>query len=277
MIQFAPAKINLRLEIIGRRPDGYHLLQSVMAPVSIFDELTFSPAEEGVSFTCSDPELPMDDNNLVVKAAKAVLTEASCSRGVRIHLAKKIPSAAGLGGGSSDAATTLLSVRELFSLAISDERLHTLATGLGADVPFFLYRSACLVEGIGEKVSKYTVASGLPVALIKPVEGLSTPRVYQALNWPLTHHRKAHNLPASLGDLHTVCAWLRNDLEAPAEALLPRIADGKKLLQDQGAAGVRMSGSGPTIFGIFNRQEEAVQACDFAKRQGWWAFACSTQ
>ncbi|NLH49442.1 MAG: 4-(cytidine 5'-diphospho)-2-C-methyl-D-erythritol kinase [Myxococcales bacterium] len=277
MIQLAPAKINLRLEIIGRRPDGYHLLQSVMVPISLYDELTFSPAATGVQFTCSDPGLPTGDDNLVVRAAKAILSAASCSRGVKIHLDKNIPSAAGLGGGSSDAATTLMSVRDLFSLAISDERLHDLAAGLGADVPFFLYRSACLVEGIGEKVSKYTVASGLPVALIKPAEGLSTPRVYQALNWPLTHHRKAHNLPASLGDLHTVCAWLRNDLEAPAEALLPRIADGKKLLRDQGATGVQMSGSGPTIFGIFNRQEEAVQACDDAKRQGWWAFACSTR
>ena len=277
MIQLAPAKINLRLEIIGRRPDGYHLLQSVMVPISLYDELTFSPAEAGVHFTCSDPGLPTGDDNLVVRAAKAILNAASCSRGVKIHLVKNIPSAAGLGGGSSDAATTLLSVRELFSLTITDERLHDLATGLGADVPFFLYRSACFVEGIGEKVSQYAVASGLPVALIKPEEGLSTPRVYQALNWPLTHQRKAHNLPASLGDLHTVCAWLRNDLEAPAEALLPRIADGKKLLRDQGAAGVQMSGSGPTIFGIFNRQEEAVQACDNAKRQGWWAFACFTR
>lgn len=276
MIQYAPAKINLRLEIIGRRPDGYHLLQSIMVPLSLRDELTFEPAERDVRLTCSDPTLPTDDGNLVVRAAKAVLAEAGSAAGVRIHLDKNIPSAAGLGGGSSDAATTLLAVRELFSLPVSDARLHALATDLGADVPFFLYRSACLVEGIGEKVSIYKVASGLAVALIKPPEGLSTPRVYQALNWPLTHQVKAHKLPASLGDAHTVCAWLRNDLEAPAEALLPRIADGKKLLREQGAIGVRMSGSGPTIFGIFNRREEAVQAREIAKRQDWWAVACFT-
>jgi 4-diphosphocytidyl-2-C-methyl-D-erythritol kinase len=277
MVCEAPAKVNLRLEIVGRREDGYHLLQSIMVPLSLADELSFEPAARGVEFTCDDPGLPVGDGNLVVRAAKSLLAAAGNGRGARIHLIKRVPSAAGLGGGSSDAATTLLCLRDLFGLPVSSEKMQALALGLGADVPFFLARSACLVRGIGEHVAPYEVMAGLPLALVKPAAGLSTPQVYQALGWPLTRRIDPPKLPPSLGTPESICAWLRNDLEAPALSLLPAVGECKQLLRTMGALGVQMSGSGPTVFGIFASDREAVRARDAAQARGWWSCACVTR
>jgi 4-diphosphocytidyl-2-C-methyl-D-erythritol kinase len=273
----APAKINLRLQVVGRRADGYHLLHSIMVPLTLADEIRFERAASGVHFTTDDPNLPTGEDNLVVQAAKALLQAAGHSRGVTIHLTKRTPAAAGLGGGSSDAATVLLGLREFFELEVTDERLAELAVGIGADVPFFLKRTACLAEGIGDKLTPYPVMSGLPLALVKPRAGLATPRVYQALNWPLTQKVHPPILPPSFGDLPTVCAWLHNDLEAPAEGLLPQITECKALLRQAGAAGVMMSGSGPTVFGIFSTHQQAVRACALAEARGWWALPCFTR
>jgi 4-diphosphocytidyl-2-C-methyl-D-erythritol kinase len=269
----ARAKINLRLEVVGRRADGYHLLQSIMAPISLADELLLEPAKKGVHLTCDDPTLPTGAKNLVVRAAIALLAETGDPRGVRIHLIKRIPQAAGLGGGSSDAAATLLAVRELLGLPVTDERLHQLAVGLGADVPFFLMGRACVARGVGEVLQPFRVPAGLPLALVKPREGLSTPEVYRALGWPLTRQVKPSTLPRSLRDGPMVCAWLRNDLEAPAVALLPHVAECKELLRGAGALGVQMSGSGPTVFGIFDDPAAAARACARAKRKRLWAHA----
>lgn len=210
----------------------------------------------------------------MVRAAKALLAEAGETRGVRIHLVKRIPQAAGLGGGSSDAAATLRAVRELLDLPVSDRRLRELAVGLGADVPFFLKDQACVAKGIGEVLRPYRVPKGLPLALVKPREGLSTPEVYRALGWPLTRRVKPSTLPPALRDGEMVCAWLRNDLEPPAIALLPRVAECKELLLGAGALGVQMSGSGPAVFGIFDDPTAAARACNLARRKRWWAQAC---
>ncbi len=271
----APAKINLRLEIIGRRPDGYHLLQSIMAPITLADEITVEHADHGVQFTCDDETLPGGWRNLVVRAAAMLLAEVNETRGVRIHLAKRIPQAAGLGGGSSDAAATLQAVRDLLNLPVSNERLQHMAVGIGADVPFFLVGGACVARGIGEILEPFRVPRNLPITLIKPAEGLSTPDVYRALAWPLTRQVKPTTLPRSLKDGAAVCAWLRNDLEAPAISLLPQVAECKELLLDAGALGAQMSGSGATVFGIFKNPAAAARACTLAKRKQWWAHACA--
>lgn len=272
----APAKINLRLEIVGRRADGYHLLRSIMVPVTLADYLHFEPAAAGIEFTCDDPTIPTGDDNLVVRAAKRLLAEAGNSRGLTIHLEKRIPAAAGLGGGSSDAATTLMGVRTLFDLDIDMERLQQIAVELGADVPFFLARSARLAEGIGEQLTPYEVTPGIPLALVKPQAGLSTPDVYRTLDWPLTQKWTVNKLPPSIGDPKSACAVLHNDLEPPAALLLPEVSECKSFLRDQGAAGVLMSGSGPTVFGIFERGRDAKQACERARTRGWWAYPCGT-
>jgi 4-diphosphocytidyl-2-C-methyl-D-erythritol kinase len=276
MIREAPAKINLRLEIVGRRVDGYHQLRSIMVPVTLTDRLTFEVIESGVEFTCDDPTIPGNGANLVVRAAKALLAETGAARGVKIHLEKRIPSAAGLGGGSSDAATTLLAVRDLLALEIEAKTLHNVAIKLGADVPFFLANSSCLIQGIGEDVQPYNVKSDLVLALVKPSRGLSTPEVYRALNWPLTQKVKLNKLPPAIGDLESACANLCNDLEPPARELLPEVVDCKEFLRAQGAAGVLMSGSGPTVFGIFDDNRRAEAACEAARERQWWAYSCRT-
>jgi 4-diphosphocytidyl-2-C-methyl-D-erythritol kinase len=276
MIREAAAKINLRLEIVGRRADGYHLLQSIMVPLTLADELSFEHALAGITLTCDDPTLPTGDENLVVRAAKAFFEETQYTGGVKLHLKKRIPAAAGLGGGSSDAATTLLGLADFLDLTVAGNRLHAIATELGADVPFFLAGRACVARGVGEELEPYDVLKGLPLALVKPPQGLATPQVYRALDWPLTRQTEPPKLPGSLQDLASVCAWLRNDLEAPAERLLPQIGECKELLRSEGAAAVQMSGSGPTVFGIFGTSQEAVRACESAERLGWWACSCAT-
>jgi len=272
----APAKINLRLEIVGRRSDGYHLLRSIMVPITLADRLNFTAGGDTVEFSCDDPAIPVGDGNLVVQAAKALLAEVGDGRGVQIHLEKRIPAAAGLGGGSSDAAATLLGLRELFDLDIDLEELQRLAVKLGADVPFFLARSACVAEGIGEQLTPYGVSPGIPLALVKPQAGLATPDVYRALDWPLTQKGTVNKLPPSIEDPHAACAVMRNDLEPPAMRLLPEVFECKSFLQQEGAAGVLMSGSGPTVFGIFERGRDAKDACEKAEQRGWWAKTCHT-
>lgn len=272
MHRMAPAKVNLHLEIIGRREDGYHLLQSIMAPVSLADTISFQRTGKDIIFTCDDPTLPTGDDNLVVRAAKVVTAEIAQPLGVKIHLAKRIPAAAGLGGGSSDAATVLLGLRELFQLPISDDRLHMLAVSLGADVPYFLKGTACLATGIGERLTPYAIGKRWPITLIKPRAGLATPSVYRALAWPLTRQVEPHKLPPALGDLPAICAALHNDLEAPAVSLLPEITECKRHLQEHGAAGVLMTGSGPTVFGIFTQRRQAIAASESAAKRDWWSF-----
>ncbi len=247
-----------------------------MAPISLFDRLHFEPADNGIDFSCSDPTLPTDGTNLVVKAAKALLEEAGSTQGVKIHLEKQIPAAAGMGGGSSDAAATLLGVRDLFGIDIDNRKLHELALGLGADIPFFLKQSACLAEGIGEELTPYNVKAGIALALVKPRQGLATPEVYRALNWPLTQKVKLNKLPPSIGGPESACAVLCNDLEAPAMRLMPQISECKGFLREQGAVGALMSGSGPTVFGIFEERKQAEAACVAATERDWWSFACNT-
>jgi len=276
MLIQARAKINLRLEVLGRRQDGYHELQMIMAPIDLADELTLERSDhDRIHFTCDDDNLPTGEDNLVVRAAKVILAEAGVDQGVSIHLRKRIPVAAGLGGGSSDAAAVLMGLREFFALDVAEHKLHQLALQLGADVPFFLMKQACLVRGIGEKLTPFSVPSGLALALVKPQAGLSTAEVYQALGWPLTEVRKATNLPLSFGDGDVVSAWLRNDLEAPATQRMPQIKTCKNMLLDAGAQGALMSGSGPTVFGIFPDSADAVSACERARNENFWAQPCT--
>ncbi|MDP8222133.1 MAG: 4-(cytidine 5'-diphospho)-2-C-methyl-D-erythritol kinase [Candidatus Lernaella stagnicola] len=277
MHQDAPAKINLRLEIVGRRADGYHLLRSIMVPISLADRLSLHLTKtRDIEFSCDSPNIPTDGTNLVVRAAKALQQAAGVDLGAKIHLEKRIPASAGLGGGSSDAAATLMGLRQLWKVEIDDARLSALALELGADVPFFLAESACLAEGVGERLNPYHVKAGIALALVKPERGLSTPEVYRALNWPLTQKVKLNKLPPSIGDQDAACALLRNDLEDPATRLMPQVSECKAFLREQGAVGVLMTGSGPTVFGIYNERKQAERACEVARQRNWWAFACDT-
>ncbi|HUB87600.1 MAG TPA: 4-(cytidine 5'-diphospho)-2-C-methyl-D-erythritol kinase, partial [Verrucomicrobiae bacterium] len=180
----SPCKVNLSLNILGKRPDGFHELETVMQPVNLCDELVFERGGDEIQLSCSDKKLPADSRNLIFRAAENFRVAAKVSGGVKIHLEKKIPLAAGLGGGSGNAATTLLALNELFERPLPLEKLYELAAALGSDVPFFLQDKPALATGRGEKIQpleKFPALDGKAFLLIHPGFGISTPWAYQNL------------------------------------------------------------------------------------------------
>jgi 4-diphosphocytidyl-2-C-methyl-D-erythritol kinase len=268
----SPCKVNLLLNILGRRPDGFHELETVFHPVRLFDRLTFSRGGSGgIELTCSDPSLPTDSTNLVHRAAIAFLAMAEISEGVRIHLVKQIPMAAGLGGGSGNAATTLLGLNELFGAPLSVAQLQAIAATLGSDVNFFLQAKPALATGRGEKVEAlddFPALHGAYFLLIHPGFGISTPWAYQnlarfpsALNGTPGRARKLISL-LQTADLATAGREFYNSLEAPALEKYPVLALSQEFLREQGAAATLMSGSGSTTFALFRDQATAETALE---------------
>jgi len=261
MQRLAPAKINLSLHVLGKRPDGYHDLASVMQKISIYDELTFSRLDVGIKLCCPGTDLPTDGKNLVYRAARAIFQHAGYTGGVEIVLTKRIPSAAGLGGGSSDAAATLVALNDLCSLNVSQSDLLKLGAKLGADVPFFVFGSRAFATGIGDELQVLPDFPPLNIILINPAFELSTRKVYENLNLALTKKKNNYSIPRfyALGD---VIRELHNDLEAVSFRMHPQLNAFKQLLLDEGALGALMSGSGPTLFGIFADEKSAKEAQD---------------
>jgi 4-diphosphocytidyl-2-C-methyl-D-erythritol kinase len=265
----SPCKVNLLLNILGKRPDGFHELETVFHPVNLFDRLSFKRGGVGIQLTCSDPTLPTDATNLVHRAATAFLAAAGLSEGVHIHLAKQIPLAAGLGGGSGNAATTLLGLNELFGFPLSSEQLHPLAATLGSDVNFFLQAKPALATGRGEKVEAledFPALRGARFFLIHPGFGISTPWAYQnlarfpaALNGTPGRARKLISLLQTT-DLASAGREFYNSLEAPALEKYPVLALYQEFFHEHGAAATLMSGSGSTTFAIFRGQATAEAA-----------------
>jgi len=255
----APAKVNLFLHVLNKRPDGYHDIFSLMQKISLYDELSFAPRRSGVILHCSDKTLPVDENNLVVRAAKVILGHCGYPFGVDISLIKKIPLTAGLGGGSSDAATTLKALNKIFSFGLNRAQLMRLGAELGADVPFFLFGNKALACGIGDELKRAPSYPRLHFLLIKPPFELSTKMVYQSLNLRLTTEKNNYSIPQLLA-LDDIIKELRNDLESVSLKIHPELAVLKKMLLGCGALGALMSGSGPTVFGIYRSEKEAKQA-----------------
>lgn len=255
----SPCKVNLLLNILGRRADGFHELETILQSVNFCDRLTFESGGQGVTLTCSDANLPTDARNLVHRAATAFLQVARIGDGVRIHLAKHIPLAAGLGGGSGNAAITLLGLNELFGVPLPAGRLHEVAAALGSDVPFFLQTKPALGTGRGEKIQPldfFPALRGAVFLLIHPGFGIPTAWAYQKLaRFPAALNGKpgrAQKLVATLqgGDLHAVGRELYNSLESPALEKYPLLALFQEFLRDHGAAATLMSGSGSTTFAL---------------------------
>jgi 4-diphosphocytidyl-2-C-methyl-D-erythritol kinase len=182
----APAKINLFLKILRRRADGYHDIFSLMQKISIYDELIFAPLHRGIVLHCPGMNLPENDGNLIVRAAKAIFAYANYSGGIEITLIKKIPMTAGLGGGSSDAATTLLALNKICALKLKKNELMAIGAKIGADVPFFVFGNTALATGIGDKLKHLRNLPPLNLFLIKPPFDISTKMVYESLNLRLT-------------------------------------------------------------------------------------------
>jgi len=285
---FSPAKINFFLRILKKRSDGYHQLESFMVPLSFGDCLKVfrekNPSLENknlpISLKVLNEDLPEDANNLVFRAARAFRKMAQTHNGktfpsLKINLEKKIPIGAGLGGGSSNAASILMALNHLFGKPLSSEDLHQLACPLGADVPFFLLEKSAFAEGVGEILTPVTLREKLWFVLIFPNFSVSTKWVYENLDLNLTS--KALNgtmsAPNELANPENLNKLLRNDLEGVTLEKYPKLGEIKEKILSFGAEGALMSGSGPTLFGYFlgdSAEEKAQKAFRALREQKSW-------
>jgi len=259
-----PAKINTLLKVTGRRPNGYHELVSIMIPVEIFDLLEFEILQEkAIWIQSTGYPVPNDEKNLVHRAARSFLSRTGISHGVSIRLEKNIPVAAGLGGGSSDAAATLLMLNRVNSMPLTESDLREIAVELGADVPFFLNCKPSLATGIGEIIEPLEGWPEFWYVIVTPPIRISTMWVYQNLKLELTTKSSDCILANFRSETFKVANVLENDLENVTCAKFPIINTLKKLLVDAGAKGAMMSGSGPSVFGLFSSLANAADAEKF--------------
>lgn len=265
IIRNAYAKINLALDVVRRLLNGYHEVRMIMQTVDICDVLTFKKAEEGISLKVDNIELPTDGNNLICKAAKLLLETAGVCGGVDITLEKHIPIAAGMAGGSTDAAAALLAVNELYELGFSVEELKAFGVKIGADVPYCIEGGTALAEGIGEVLTPLVAPPHCYLVVAKPDINVSTKFVYENLRAnELKVHPDVDGMIADLhaGDLAGIAGKLGNVLETVTVPAYPIIQDIKNTLREQGALNALMSGSGPTVFGLFTNEEQALVAAE---------------
>lgn len=272
----APAKINYLLDVTGKRPDGYHDLRMIMQRVNLCDTITLTLTDTpGITVTCSSKNAPDGPGNIAWKAARALLDRADSRLGVNIEIIKNIPVAAGLGGGSSDAASVLMGMNTLLQLDLTDRQLMDIGRKLGADVPFFIFKKTALAEGIGEKLTPLPDMPKCWILLVNPAVPVSTAWVYRSLQ--LTSGRELNKLPEFFESIEDVVSILSNDLESVTIPAFPIIARIKARLTDLGAAGSMMSGSGPTVFGIFKTFDAAETARrEVAKDTNWFAATVET-
>lgn len=274
----ARAKVNLAIDVLHRREDGYHQLAMIAQSISLADRLVFTSRDRGISLSCSDPDLDSGEGNLVLRAARALhqLQPAGSRRGADIHLEKRIPVEAGLGGGSSDAAATLLALNRLWGLGLSLQILSEIGFSLGADIPFCMQGGTALVEGVGEKVTPLPPFPSLPLVLVKPPFGLSTAQVYRSLS--LDGGLQRPDLPSlmagiSRGVAEDTFPFMVNVLEEGTGNRRGEILSLKEELQAAGARKALMSGSGSVVFGFFQGREEAAGVASGFRSRGFWSQA----
>lgn len=292
----APAKINWFLNILGMRNDGFHEIQSLMQKITLYDELAFSPSDS-LQLTSDVPVAV--EQNLVYRAAMLLKETYGVREGASIHLDKKIPMGAGLGGGSSDAASALTGLNDLWSLDLSLNKLCEIAGSIGSDIPFFLYNSLCYVDGRGERISPRSVREKLHLLLVKPYFNISTLWAYKT--FALENHARTKNDPETGDTVHDaeltkkeekdnniehfirkieraeireLTGKVLNDLELVAIKNFPVIAEIKNRLLDRGALFSLMSGSGSTVFGVFDTKENAEKAS--REFDGFWTAVVET-
>jgi len=272
----APAKINLSLKILGPRSDEFHEIETLIAPISLYDELKIErrTSKQGIEFRCNDPSVPQGDDNLAVRAARAFLKKMKIKSGVVIELKKKVPHGAGLGGGSSDAASTLMALNELFEAKLTREALAKMAEGIGSDVSFFIFQSAAICRGRGELVSPIKLRKQLFVLLLKPQFGVPTAWAYQ--RW-----RGAREIPGvSYAAQEFVGQTFVNDLERSVFEKFVFLAQLKMWQLEQPEVGAALiSGSGSTVFAMMRESADARQLAKRAKAAldpELWTCACET-
>lgn len=260
----ALAKINLGLDVVRRREDGYHEVRMIMQTIQLYDRLDIKGTQEpGIQIQTNLSFLPVNENNLIYKAAKLLMDEFSITDGVSVKLDKRIPVAAGMAGGSTDAAAMLIGVNRLFSLGLTKRQLMERGVQIGADVPYCIMRGTALAEGIGEALSPLPPMVKCPVLIAKPSISVSTKFVYQNLKLDdTTIHPDIDRLIDDIKakNLHDIAAHMGNVLETVTIPNYPVIDEIKKHMLSNGAVGAMMSGSGPTVFGLFDDEDTAKKA-----------------
>lgn len=270
------AKINWTLEILGKRPDGYHELRTLLQTVSLADELIFEPAEQGIEIVCDHPDVPCDETNLVHRAARLLGNFAGIEKGIRVTINKRIPTAAGLGGGSSNAAVTLIALQKLWQFKLAPRDLFALGAKLGADVPFFFLGGTCLGVGRGDEVYPLGDIKADNILLVNAGIAVPTREVYLNLPARLTNPDAVHKMPTSFEAAYATVTTqdkqirLHNDLEPPVLLRHPLLGEIKERLKQTGASGVLMSGSGSTVFAIFDSEAARTDAQGELSQHGWW-------
>lgn len=265
------AKVNLGLDVLRRREDGYHEVNMVMQTVKLYDTLVLeAKEEEGITVRVDVGDIPTDENNLIARAARILYQHYPITKGVEITLTKRIPIAAGMAGGSTDAAATLVGMNHLFELGLNEERLKELGVRIGADVPYCIQGGTVLSQGIGEKLTALPKAPDCFLVIAKPDLFISTKEVYEKLDAAaLTWHPNIDAMVESIKqqDLTEIAANMGNVLETVTEREYPIISQLKQLLKEEGALNALMSGSGPTVFGIFSDEQKARKALEEVRRQ----------
>jgi 4-diphosphocytidyl-2-C-methyl-D-erythritol kinase len=272
----APAKLNLYLRVVGKRPDGYHDIETIFERIDLADELTMDLHPRTLEMSCSDPALPCGDGNLVMRAALLLRQEGGVSAGARLRLEKRIPIAAGLGGGSADAAAALTGLNRLWDLKFPHNRLLELASQLGSDVPFFLGAEAFAIgRGRGDRCEPLASSARLSHVLITPPERLSTADVYAGAQFNLTAGKPSISIVAHAlrnGSLGELAGGLWNDLAPEAIRRCPIIATIQASLREQGCFGALVSGSGSAVFGLLADGAQAQEAASRIRARaprGW--------
>ena len=264
------AKINLTLDVTGRRADGYHLVRMIMQSVTLCDTiyLTARP-EPGITLETDSPSIPADEHNLMWKAADKLIRTCGIREGIHMRLEKKIPAAAGLAGGSTDAAAVFTGMNDLFQLGLSREELMRMALPLGADIPYCILGGTALAEGIGEQLTPLPAMPACAILLARPDIEVSTPWAYRTLDdTEVIRHPDTEKMLGALkaGSLTDLASGLENVLEQVTAARYPVIEDIRQHMLACGAIGARMSGSGPTVFGIYKDKKEAASAAEELQR-----------
>jgi 4-diphosphocytidyl-2-C-methyl-D-erythritol kinase len=265
--KLSPAKVNLYLEVLGKRSDGYHDIKTLMQRISLCDEMFFAPVDHGITIHCPDSSLPEDENNIVFRAARTFLSDACTQMGIQVTIKKNIPLAAGLGGGSSNAATTLMALNEILHFPYTTSQLMKMASTLGADVPFFIFEKTAWGTGIGDQLTAVEDFPPLCFVIINPSFEISTKMVYDNFNFRLTKEPIEYK-SFDLSSIEDVARGLYNDLETVSIHFYPVLQQLKDLLLMEGASGALMSGSGPTVFGIFTEEEKALKAEESLRKLG---------
>jgi 4-diphosphocytidyl-2-C-methyl-D-erythritol kinase len=270
-----PAKINLFLKILGKRPDGYHDIYSLVQTVNLYDTLTISEIDRGTELIGNTTKVPLDSSNIIWKAVELLRRLTGFAQGIQINLTKRIPVGAGLGGGSSDAAATLKGVTQLLDLNLSRQQLQQLGATLGSDVPFFFSTGSAIISGRGEMVEEVKIATDYSVFLVVPDFAVSTAEAYAKVKIALTNssNMPTFNREKMSAELLPLLDQLGNDFERLVTSDHPAVASCMQFLREAGARVVGLSGSGSAFFGLFDRAPDPSLATMISGRFGWQVFS----